>query len=103
MIPRPSVIAVRRLLLAKCFAALLIALTVLPFTAPFATIDIAEVVGDRPFHSTIKNGPKTVQDPSDFNVMVPHELFPQIVTQVDALGRVVPVAQRLDRLVVLRI
>ena len=37
-------VAVRRTLIAKGFAALLLALTVSPFTAPFATIDAAELL-----------------------------------------------------------
>ncbi len=61
---RLNVHVVRRLAAAKFFAALLIALTVSPFTAPFATIDIAELVGGKTFDATAPAS-KLAQDLTD--------------------------------------
>jgi hypothetical protein len=100
---RFSVIAVRRLLIAKCFAALLIALTLTPFTAPFSTIDIAEIVGDRPLNSNIKTGPKASPDESDFCALTPSELFAEVFTLFESVRLSHLTDTRHVRSVVLRI
>lgn len=45
-----SLPSVRRTRLAKFFAACLIALATSPFTAPFATCDVADLSGEAPLH-----------------------------------------------------
>src|SRR5689334_9814889 len=52
MVRSGSLAQIRRTKVAFAFAALLVALTVTPFTAPFATVDIAELV------STVSHGDK---------------------------------------------
>jgi len=52
-----TLIAIRRTLIARGFAALLVVLTITPFTAPFATLDAAELLtesGHAPLDSSAK-------------------------------------------------
>ena len=52
-----SLVSLRRTLIVRGFAALLVVLTITPFTAPFATLDAAELLtesGHAPLDSTAK-------------------------------------------------
>jgi hypothetical protein len=52
-----SLISIRRTLIARGFAALLVALTITPFTAPFATLDAAELLTESG-HATLDSSAK---------------------------------------------
>ena len=65
-----SLRAFRRTILAKFFAASLIALIVSPITAPFSTISVAELLGETAVH--VDHGSaKLVQEVIDLGGLVP--------------------------------
>jgi len=56
-----SLVSIRRTLIARGFAALLVVLTITPFTAPFATIDAAELLSEAG-HASLASPAKAAKD-----------------------------------------
>lgn len=54
----------RRFTIVRIAATMLVVLTVSPFTAPFSTIDLAELAGETPLHGDLLSSAKTVKDAS---------------------------------------
>jgi len=59
-----SLIRLRRFTVARMAATVLLTLVLLPFTAPFSTIDLAELEGDAPLHGDLLSSSKTLKDAS---------------------------------------
>lgn len=59
-----TVAGLRRALISKLLAALLVVLAAAPFTAPFSTFDLAELSGDCSDHPGQLSDHKTVQEKS---------------------------------------
>jgi hypothetical protein len=60
-----SLIVLRRLRIARLSAALLILLIVLPFTAPFSVLAVAEMLGEQTYHQGDGAASKAVDDLAD--------------------------------------
>ena len=60
-----SLIVLRRLRIARLSAALLISLIVLPFTAPFSVLAVAEMLGEQTYHQADGAASKAVDDLAD--------------------------------------
>ena len=69
-----TIARLRRALVSKLFAVLLVVLAMAPFTAPFSTFDLAELSGDCSDHSGPQSDHKTAQDKSTAHVTVWFEL-----------------------------
>jgi hypothetical protein len=61
----------RRAMVSKLFAALLVVLAISPFTAPFPTFDLAEFSGNITVHQGNLSADKMAKDKSTAHVMVP--------------------------------
>jgi hypothetical protein len=59
-----SLIRLRRLTVARIAATVLLTLVLLPFTAPFSTIDLGEIAGDTRLQGDLLSSSKTVKDAS---------------------------------------
>jgi hypothetical protein len=83
-----SLIAIRRTLIVRAFATLLLVLTVTPFTAPFATIDAAELLSESG-HASLDSSVKPIKDLAAAD-LVPVPLFIEILQPLarhsDAIG-----------------
>src|SRR3954451_21842903 len=95
-------VSIRRTLIAKGFAALLLALTISPFTAPFATIDAAELMTETG-HSTLDSAATPAKDLATADLL-PAPLFVPILQPVTHEVRAIgPIHLQRLRPIVLRV
>jgi hypothetical protein len=95
-------VSIRRTLIAKAFAALLLALTITPFTAPFATIDAAELMTETG-HANLDSAVKPVKEVATA-AQLPAPLFVAILQPVAREDRAVgPIHLLRLRTIVLRL
>ena len=68
-----SVLRVRRLLISRFFAGLIVVLAITPFTAPFSSFGLAELVSEKSLHGSSDSG-KLADDLTDLAFLVVHAL-----------------------------
>ena len=73
MTGRLSVLRVRRLFISRFFAGLIVVLAIAPFTAPFSSFGLAELVGEKSLHGSSDSG-KLADDLADLALLVVHVL-----------------------------
>jgi hypothetical protein len=81
-----TVARVRRAVISKLFAVLLVVLAMAPFTAPFSTFDLAELSADGSDHPGPPSDHKTVQDKSTAHVTLRLEVPSSSSLGFDAPG-----------------
>lgn len=70
---RLSIVRVRQLFISRFFAGLIVVLAISPFTAPFSSFGLAELVGEKSLHGSSDFG-KLADDLADLALLVVHVL-----------------------------